>query len=123
MRRAAARRWDARALEVPGAVRAAHPKFIEPCLATEREAVPRGDQWAIHVFCRTGEIKDRLARHWHDVYMLDLAGKADAALKNKAVAEAVAKHKSWFFVAMPWPCCLATQSGFFPAMSLQLTEV
>jgi hypothetical protein len=54
---------------------------------------------AIHVFCRTGEIKDRLARHWHDVYMLDLAGKADAALKNKAVAEAVAKHKSWFFAA------------------------
>jgi hypothetical protein len=52
---------------------------------------------AIHVFCRKGEIKDRLARHWYDIYMLDLHGHADAALKNKAIAEAVAKHKSWFF--------------------------
>lgn len=54
---------------------------------------------AIHVFCRTGKIKDRLARHWHDIHMLDLAGHADAALKNTAIAQAVAKHKNLFFAA------------------------
>jgi hypothetical protein len=54
---------------------------------------------AIHVFCRTGDIKDRLARHWHDIYTLHLAGHAESALKNRAVADAVAKHKGWFFAA------------------------
>ncbi|MDB6044610.1 MAG: ligase [Gammaproteobacteria bacterium] len=32
-------------LRVPGATRAPHPGFVEPCLATLRDRVPSGDQW------------------------------------------------------------------------------
>jgi bifunctional non-homologous end joining protein LigD len=45
MRRAAARRSDAHTLEIPGAIRAAYPGFVDPCLAVERNAAPKGDQW------------------------------------------------------------------------------
>lgn len=54
---------------------------------------------AIHVFCAQGEFRggDRFARHWHDVTRLDTAGFADAAIADKALAQAVADHKSMFF--------------------------
>lgn len=54
---------------------------------------------AIHVFCVQGEFRggDRFARHWHDVTRLDAAGFADAAIADKALAQAVADHKSVFF--------------------------
>jgi Nucleotidyl transferase AbiEii toxin, Type IV TA system len=54
---------------------------------------------AIHVFCAQGEFRggDRFARHWHDVTRLDLAGFADAAIADTAIAQAVAEHKSVFF--------------------------
>jgi hypothetical protein len=54
---------------------------------------------AIHVFCAQGEFRggDRFARHWHDVTKLDAAGFADAAIADKALAHAVAEHKSVFF--------------------------
>ena len=54
---------------------------------------------AIHVFCAQGEFRggDRFARHWHDVTRLDTAGFGDAAIANKALAKAVAEHKSIFF--------------------------
>jgi Nucleotidyl transferase AbiEii toxin, Type IV TA system len=54
---------------------------------------------AIHVFCAQGEFRggDRFARHWHDVARLDAAGFADAAIADKALAQAVADHKSVFF--------------------------
>lgn len=54
---------------------------------------------AIHVFCAQGEFRggDRFARHWHDVTRLDAAGFADAAIADKALARAVADHKSVFF--------------------------
>ena len=54
---------------------------------------------AIHVFCAQGEFRggDRFARHWHDVTRLDAAGFADAAIADKALAQAVAEHKSVFF--------------------------
>lgn len=54
---------------------------------------------AIHVFCAQGEFRggDRFARHWHDVTRLDAAGYADAAIADKALARAVADHKSVFF--------------------------
>lgn len=54
---------------------------------------------AIHVFCAQGEFRggDRFARHWHDVTRLDAAGFADAAIADKALAHAVADHKSVFF--------------------------
>lgn len=54
---------------------------------------------AIHVFCAQGEFRggDRFARHWHDVTRLDAAGFADVAIADKALAQAVADHKSAFF--------------------------
>jgi hypothetical protein len=54
---------------------------------------------AIHVFCAQGEFRggDRFARHWHDVTRLDAAGFADTAIADKALALAVAEHKSAFF--------------------------
>ena len=54
---------------------------------------------AIHVFCAQGEFRggNRFARHWHDVTRLDAAGFADAAISDKALARAVADHKTVFF--------------------------
>ncbi|MDN5934754.1 MAG: nucleotidyl transferase AbiEii/AbiGii toxin family protein, partial [Nitrosospira sp.] len=54
---------------------------------------------AIHVFCAQGAFRggDRFARHWHDVTRLDIAGFGDAAIADKALAKAVADHKSIFF--------------------------
>lgn len=54
---------------------------------------------AIHVFCAQGEFRggDRFARHWHDVTRLDAAGFVEAAIADKALAQAVADHKSVFF--------------------------
>lgn len=54
---------------------------------------------AIHVFCAQGAFRggDRFARHWHDVIRLDAAGFAEAAIADKALAKAVADHKSVFF--------------------------
>ena len=43
MRRAATGRSEA--LQIPGAIRATYPGFIDPRLAAERDAVPEGDQW------------------------------------------------------------------------------
>ena len=54
---------------------------------------------AIHVFCAQGEFRggDRFARHWHDVTRLDVAGLADVAIADEALALALAKHKGAFF--------------------------
>jgi hypothetical protein len=54
---------------------------------------------AIHVFCAQGAFRggDHFARHWHDVTRLDAAGFAEAAIADKALAKAVADHKSMFF--------------------------
>ncbi len=54
---------------------------------------------AIHAFCAQGVFRggDRFARHWHDVTRLDAAGFADSAIKDTALAKAVANHKSIFF--------------------------
>lgn len=53
---------------------------------------------AIHVYCAQGRMRgERSARHWYDIVKLDLAGYADLALKDRALAKAVAIHKSMFF--------------------------
>ncbi|MES2992481.1 MAG: nucleotidyl transferase AbiEii/AbiGii toxin family protein [Pseudomonadota bacterium] len=54
---------------------------------------------AIHVFCVQGSFRGggRYARHWHDVTRLDAAGFAESAAKDRALAHAVAEHKSIFF--------------------------
>jgi hypothetical protein len=59
---------------------------------------------AVHVFCAQGSFRggDRYARHWHDVTRLDAAGFAGGAAKDRALAHAVAEHKSNFFAeSMP----------------------
>ena len=40
---------------------------------------------------------DRFARHWYDVVRLDEANIAAAAIADRGLAEAVARHKSMFF--------------------------
>lgn len=54
---------------------------------------------AIHVFCAQGEFRggERFARHWYDVAKLDEAGFADAAMADRELANAVARHKAMFF--------------------------
>ena len=53
---------------------------------------------AMHVFCRQQRRRGaRLSRHWHDLVRLDDAGYAQAALTDRSLALAVARHKSAFF--------------------------
>ena len=55
---------------------------------------------AVHVFCLDGRLRgDRYARHWYDLVRLDDAGIAERALADRALANAVALHKHWFFSA------------------------
>ena len=90
----------------PRAIRcdaAEHLQGVEFPLATPQVMRPERTFWekatAIHVFCAQGEFRGggRFARHWHDVTRLDAAGFADAAIADKALASAVAEHKSVFF--------------------------
>jgi len=53
---------------------------------------------AIHIFCSQERLRgDRFARYWHDVVRLDEAGLAATGLADRALALAVARHKSMFF--------------------------
>lgn len=53
---------------------------------------------AVYVFCVGGRLRgDRVSRHWHDLVRLDAAGYADAALQDRELALAVARHKAMFF--------------------------
>ena len=54
---------------------------------------------AILAFCTQGSFRGgaRFARHWHDITRLDAAGFADSAAADRALAAAVAAHKSIFF--------------------------
>lgn len=53
---------------------------------------------AIHVFCLQSRMRgDRFSRHWHDVARLDDAGIAAVAIEDRALATAVACHKTMFF--------------------------
>jgi hypothetical protein len=90
----------------PRAIRcdaAAHLQGVAFPIATPQVMRAERTFWekvtAIHVFCAQGEFRggDRFARHWHDVTRLDAAGFADAAIADKALAQAVADHKSMFF--------------------------
>ncbi len=82
---------------------AAHLLGVEFPIATLQVMRAERTFWekatAIHVFCSQGEFRggDRFARHWHDVTRLDAAGFADMAIADKALAQAVADHKSVFF--------------------------
>lgn len=82
---------------------AEHLQGVEFPTATPQVMLAERTFWekatAIHVFCAQGEFRggDRFARHWHDVTRLDAAGFAEAAIADKALAQAVADHKSVFF--------------------------
>jgi hypothetical protein len=82
---------------------AAHLQGVEFPEATPRVMRAERTFWekatAIHVFCAKGIFRggDRFARHWHDVARLDAAGFTDAAIADRALANAVADHKSIFF--------------------------
>jgi hypothetical protein len=82
---------------------AAHLQEVEFPTATPRVMRAERTFWekatAIHVFCAQGVFRggDRFSRHWHDVTRLDAAGFAEAAIADKALAQAVADHKSVFF--------------------------
>ncbi len=92
--------WESRAISCDAAPSIAGVVFPS---ATARVMRPERTFWekatAVHVFCRQGEFRggDRFARHWHDLTRLDRAGMADAAIADKALALAVANHKSMFF--------------------------
>jgi hypothetical protein len=82
---------------------AAHLDAVEFPTAIPQVMRPERTFWekatAIHVFCAQGAFRggDRFSRHWHDLTRLDAAGFAEAAIANKALARAVADHKSVFF--------------------------
>jgi hypothetical protein len=82
---------------------AAHLQGVEFPTAKPQVMRPERTFWekatAIHVFCAQGAFRggDRFSRHWHDVTRLDAAGFAEAAIADKALAQAVANHKNVFF--------------------------
>lgn len=54
---------------------------------------------AAHVFCAQGRIRsERYARHWHDLAAIARSPHFAAVITNRAVATAVARHKSYFFI-------------------------
>jgi Nucleotidyl transferase AbiEii toxin, Type IV TA system len=82
---------------------AAYLQDVEFPVAKPRVMRPERTFWekatAIHVFCHRGDFRGegRFARHWFDVTRLDATGYADAAIKDKELAKAVADHKAIFF--------------------------
>lgn len=54
---------------------------------------------AAHVFCAQGRIRgERYARHWHDLVAISQSQYFAAVITDRAVASAVARHKSYFFI-------------------------
>lgn len=53
---------------------------------------------AAHVYCAQGRIRsERYARHWHDLAAIMRSTHFGAVIGDRAVARAVAEHKSCFF--------------------------
>lgn len=54
---------------------------------------------AAHVYCAQGRIRsERYARHWHDLVAISRSAYFADAITDRAVAKAVAEHKSFFFM-------------------------
>ena len=54
---------------------------------------------AAHVFCAQGRIRsERYARHWHDLAAIAQSPYFASILADQAVADEVARHKSFFFI-------------------------
>jgi hypothetical protein len=92
--------WESRVIACDAAPSIAGVAFPA---ATARVMRPERTFWekatAVHVLCRQGEFRggERFSRHWHDLVRLGRAGIADAAVADRTLALAVAKHKSMFF--------------------------
>lgn len=92
--------WESRTITCDAAT--SIPGVVFPS-ASARVMRPERTFWekatAVHVFCQQGEFRggERFSRHWYDLTRLDAAGFADAALADRTLADAVAKHKSMFF--------------------------
>lgn len=53
---------------------------------------------AAHVYCAQGRIRgERYARHWHDLAAISRSGHYKGIVTDRAVAQAVAEHKTYFF--------------------------
>lgn len=53
---------------------------------------------AAHVYCAQGRIRgERYARHWHDLAAIARSGYYEETIRDRAVAKAVAEHKTYFF--------------------------
>ena len=53
---------------------------------------------AAHVYCSQGRLRgERYSRHWYDLAAMANSGHAQAAIADRELAQAVAKHKSMFF--------------------------
>lgn len=60
---------------------------------------------AAHVFCAQGRIRsERYARHWHDLAAIARSPHFAAVMADRAVATAVAHHKSYFFIEKDADC-------------------
>lgn len=54
---------------------------------------------AAHIYCAQGRIRsERYARHWHDLAAIGRSQYFADAIADRAVAAAVGRHKSFFFV-------------------------
>jgi hypothetical protein len=72
------------------------PEAIARVMCVERTVWEK--MTAMHVVCHGGKQRERMARHWHDVARLHDSGHVAAALRDRQLAAAVARHKSLFFV-------------------------
>lgn len=53
---------------------------------------------AAHVYCRQHRLRgERFSRHWYDLAAMSGSGHAHAAISDKQLANAVARHKSLFY--------------------------
>ena len=92
--------WESRPITCDAApilVGVALPTAIARVMRPERTFWEKAT--AVHVFCEQGDFRggERFARHWHDLIRLDQSGFAAAAIADRALALAVASHKSMFF--------------------------
>lgn len=100
--------FGARSTGEPNALRpvvcdaARHLEAVVFPTATPRVMAAERTFWekatAAHVYCAQGRLRgERFSRHWHDLARLDAAGVAEAALADRDLARAVARHKAMFF--------------------------
>ncbi len=64
---------------------------------------------AAHVYCTQGRIRgERYARHWHDLAAIARSTHFEVAVSDRAVAQAVAEHKTYFFSEKDTPAKQST---------------